>query len=224
MVKHRWTFLLSAFALAVIFSQGSPPVAQAQAPCAFTLGFKALHDQMPDTVGTCLENERFNPANGNSEQRTSGGLLVWRKTDNWTVFTNGNLTWLAGPCGLESRPNAGPTLPWEGKPGSPCLVAVPPVAPTTDGRVPGSVRTIWGLSDQERCYRLGRADKAQDQQAGVTLRPENAPGSLPLPPMPGAGQAGTRTVTSQVFGQGGTTVQCLSAYTDGYTDKPFQPR
>ena len=103
---------------------GESPVALApleQAGCTFTLGFKALRDQIPQVVGTCLENERFNQANGNTEQRTSGGLLVWRKADNWTAFTNGATTWLAGPCGLQTRPNAGPYYAWEGRIGATCF-------------------------------------------------------------------------------------------------------
>ena len=87
--------------------------AQPAAGCGFTLGFKTLRDQIPDVVGGCLENEQFNPGNGNAEQRTSGGLLVWRKSDNWTAFTNGYLTWINGPFGLASRPNAGPLFSWE---------------------------------------------------------------------------------------------------------------
>jgi hypothetical protein len=89
----------------------------AQASCSFTLGFKTLRDiiadQYGDRVGLCLENEHFETATGNSLQRTSGGLLVWRKADNWTAFTDGGTTWLNGPEGLASRPNSGPTFPWE---------------------------------------------------------------------------------------------------------------
>lgn len=80
------------------------------ANCQFILGFKVIHDQIPDIVGDCLENERFNPKNGNTEQRTTahhgrGGLLVWRKSDNWTAFTDGTWTWVNGPYGLQKRLN-----------------------------------------------------------------------------------------------------------------------
>ena len=77
-------------------------------------------------IGDCLENERFNLQNGNAEQRTTGGLLVWRKSDNWTAFTDGATTWLNGPCGLQSRPNTGPNYDWEGQPGSACNLATAP--------------------------------------------------------------------------------------------------
>jgi hypothetical protein len=90
-----------------------PAVTAAQTTCGFRLGFAALRDLIPDVVGECLEDERFNMANGNAEQRTTGGLLVWRKADNWTAFTDGTTTWINGPDGLASRANDGPLFPWE---------------------------------------------------------------------------------------------------------------
>jgi hypothetical protein len=87
--------------------------ASAQPSCTFTLGFQMLRDQMREIVGDCLENEHFNQVNGNAEQRTTAGLLVWRKCDNWTAFTNGTTTWIHGPTGLVTRPNAGPLFPFE---------------------------------------------------------------------------------------------------------------
>ena len=73
--------------------------------CQFVLGFATLRDLIGhDIVGDCLENERY-AANGNSEQRTTGGLLVWRKSDNWTAFTDGYRTWINGPNGLVQRLN-----------------------------------------------------------------------------------------------------------------------
>lgn len=82
-----------------------------QAGCTFQLGFKAIADQIPDRVGQCVEDEHFNVANGNAEQRTTahhgkGGLLVWRKSDNWTAFTDGHWSWVNGPNGLQRRLNA----------------------------------------------------------------------------------------------------------------------
>ena len=108
----------SLFLLIVLLSTwllSTPSLAGAQPRCAFTLGFKALHDLIPRTVGDCLEDEHHNPDNGDGLQQTSGGLLVWRKADNWTAFTDGSTTWLNGPQGLQSRPNAGPPFPWEGQ-------------------------------------------------------------------------------------------------------------
>jgi plastocyanin len=89
-----------------------PAPAPASQPCTFVLGFKALHDMIPDVVGDCTANETHNPQNGDGLQTTARGLLVYRKADNWTAFTNGSMTWINGPCGLQSRPND-QTFPWE---------------------------------------------------------------------------------------------------------------
>jgi hypothetical protein len=66
---------------------------------------------MRDLFGEPLENERY-AANGNSEQRTCNGLLVWRKADNWTAFTDGHRTWVNGPHGVQDRLNT-ERFPWE---------------------------------------------------------------------------------------------------------------
>ncbi|GEM_PF-6942396 len=76
----------------------------AQSAPEFKLGFKALADQIPDVVGTPLENERWG-SNGDSLQQTTTGLMAWRKADNWTAFTNGAMTWINGPAGVQARPN-----------------------------------------------------------------------------------------------------------------------
>lgn len=68
----------------------------------FKLGFKALAEQIPNVVGQPLENEHWG-ANGDSLQRTSTGLMVWRKADNWTAFAHGAGTWIDGPCGVQMR-------------------------------------------------------------------------------------------------------------------------
>jgi hypothetical protein len=92
----------------------APVAPQANANgCAFQLGFKALHDVIPGVVGGCAENETHNPANGDGLQRTAGGLLVWRKADNFTAFTDGYRTWVSGPYGVQQRLNT-EKFPWEG--------------------------------------------------------------------------------------------------------------
>lgn len=92
--------------------------------CSFALGFKMLHDLIPSTVGDCLGDEWHDPDNGDALQQTTSGLLVWRKADNWTAFTDGNLTWINGPQGLQSRPN-GDRFPWE----TPTPPSGPPSSP-----------------------------------------------------------------------------------------------
>jgi hypothetical protein len=83
----------------------SAALAQSAAPCTFVLGFAALHDLLPAVVGNCLDDEQHNPANGDALQQTSAGLLVWRRSDNWTAFTDGYRTWINGPFGVQERLN-----------------------------------------------------------------------------------------------------------------------
>ncbi|HEX2987157.1 MAG TPA: hypothetical protein VHS06_03195 [Chloroflexota bacterium] len=87
------------------------PIAQTQAQPSFKLGFKALADQIPDVVGQPIEDEHWG-ANGDSLQQTTTGLMVWRKADNWTAFTNGSRSWINGPAGAQERGND-ERFPWE---------------------------------------------------------------------------------------------------------------
>ena len=88
------------------------PAPAPAAPPTFKLGFATLAAMIPNIVGQPLENEHFNVANGDSLQQTTTGLMVWRKADNWTAFTNGYMTWINGPYGLQSRLNTA-RFPWE---------------------------------------------------------------------------------------------------------------
>lgn len=78
----------------------------------FKLGFAALADLIPEIVGEPLEDEHHSAESGDGLQKTSTGLMVWRKADNWTAFTDGHQTWINGPNGLEVRLNS-ERLPWE---------------------------------------------------------------------------------------------------------------
>lgn len=80
-------------------------MATAQAAPHFVLGFQYLASQIPSIVGTPLDNEQYDPTSGDSIQHTTTGLMVWRKADNVTAFTNGAMTWLIGPFGLQIRAN-----------------------------------------------------------------------------------------------------------------------
>ncbi len=88
----------------------APPAASA-ADCQFMLGFKTQRDAIPNVVGDCLENQAF-AANGDALQHTTHGLLVWRKADNFTAFTDGFRTWVNGPFGIQERLNSD-RFPWE---------------------------------------------------------------------------------------------------------------
>jgi hypothetical protein len=90
--------------------------------CRFILGFATLHDLLPRVVGQCVDDEQHNPTNGDGLQHTTGmagagGLLVWRKADNWTAFTDGYRTRINGPAGLAKRPNTR-RFAWEANPGN----------------------------------------------------------------------------------------------------------
>ncbi|MGI8916518.1 MAG: hypothetical protein ACR2JY_22560 [Chloroflexota bacterium] len=103
--------LLGAAMLA--FGSGAP-FAQAES-WHFVLGFAHMQAMLPLQVGQCLDNEQHNPANGDAIQHTTGGLLVWRKSDNFTAFTDGAWTWVNGPKGMEYRPNS-ERFSWEANP------------------------------------------------------------------------------------------------------------
>src|SRR3981081_3909232 len=71
--------------------------AEARQSWHFPLGFAPLHDLIPDVVGECIDDEVHDPTTGDALQRTSHGLLVWRKADNWTAFTDGSQSWVNVP-------------------------------------------------------------------------------------------------------------------------------
>ena len=113
------TCILATSAPGLNVQQGftvTPSPVGTTASCDYILGFAALHALIPGQVGTCLQNEQHTPVNGDGLQATTGGLLVWRKADNWTAFTDGYRTWVNGPFGLEERLNS-QHFAWEG-PGS----------------------------------------------------------------------------------------------------------
>jgi glucose/arabinose dehydrogenase len=99
--------------LTAVLALASAPGASAAADgCQFLLGFKTVHDAIPDVVGDCTDNQAF-AANGDAQQHTAQGLLVWRKADNFTAFTDGFRSWVNGPNGIQSRLNT-QRFPWEG--------------------------------------------------------------------------------------------------------------
>lgn len=104
--------LLCTFLVAAAFVAAA--VAVAQAKPEFQLGFEALAEQIPEEVGEPLEDAH--PAEGGKIlQTTTRGLMVWREADNWTGFTDGSRTWVAGPSGVVDRPND-ERLPFESRP------------------------------------------------------------------------------------------------------------
>jgi hypothetical protein len=88
-----------------------PAAVPPPAVCGFTLGFADLRAMIPAEIGWCLTDAAPQP-NGDVQQPTQNGLLVWRKADNWTAFTDGATTWVNGPQGLQHRANS-ERFPWE---------------------------------------------------------------------------------------------------------------
>jgi hypothetical protein len=88
------------------------PAGSALATSEFRLGFATLASMIPQVAGAPVEDEWHNPATGDTLQQTTTGLMVWRKGDNWTAFTDGSRTWINGPHGLQTRLN-GQRFAWE---------------------------------------------------------------------------------------------------------------
>jgi hypothetical protein len=104
----RWITTGLAALLAMLSPAASSPspvqAAPTAATCVLQRGFAELAEVIPDLVGECTGNEQHT-VNGDGVQVTTGGLLVWRKSDNWTAFTDGFNTWINGPGGVVERPN-----------------------------------------------------------------------------------------------------------------------
>ena len=175
-----WLRSIHALALGLVLSipllASQPAATQAQtAGCSFQLGFKVLHDMTPDTVGQCIENEWHNPFNGDGLQRTTHGLEVWRKIDNWTAFTDGYTTWINGPYGLQARLNS-ERFPWE-----PIAAEVPAPPPPDQsstssaggGVVPAPAATATPTPGPGKpSISLGLSDDRVDQGESFTVRLE----------------------------------------------------
>ncbi|HEX2987665.1 MAG TPA: hypothetical protein VHS06_05785, partial [Chloroflexota bacterium] len=123
-MRYTVAAAIAAALFAFVFQAG---VVSADPVPTFQLGFLQLASVIPTVVGQPLEQERYDPIRGDALQRTSSGLLVWRKADNWTAFTDGATTWIYGPNGVESRPND-ERFSWE-QDGGAVVAGAPPAAP-----------------------------------------------------------------------------------------------
>jgi phosphohistidine phosphatase SixA len=95
---------------------GSPAAVASPSPvaCQIVLGFAAMRDLVgASTIGECLETERQIPGNGNAEQRTANGLLVFRALDQRALFVGANQTWITRDGAVVTRPND-QRFEWEG--------------------------------------------------------------------------------------------------------------
>jgi len=187
--------------------------AQAQAPsCDYKLGFKMIADQMPRELGGCLEDEHYNPLNGDALQRTANGLLVWRKLDNFTAFTDGYHTWVNGPFGLQERLNT-ERFDWEAVPppvaaapvpAPPPQYAAPVVAFSIDSTTvaPGQCVTAhWNVANARAVYLLGAGtDSTALSGAGDRLLCPNATTTYTLNVVDLGGATTSRAITVTVSG------------------------
>jgi hypothetical protein len=202
-------------AAVLLLIHGSASVS-GQGSCTFVRGFASLRDLVgAQKVGACLEDERFNGENGNAEQRTTGGLMVWRKADNFTAFTDGGTTWVNGPNGLQSRANA-ERFSWEKDPpasGSAPAAAAPPASareaaqpgrsagpPSGSTTAAGSGATANAASSNSAAENAALA-AAVAAQPTVTATPAvntptPAPTATATPPAPTATATITRTPTA----------------------------
>jgi hypothetical protein len=108
--------MLASLVLVPVLLIGTPQaLAQSGQGCQFVLGFRTLHALIPVVVGACLDDQA-SAANGDALQHTTNGLLVWRKADNFTAFTDGYRSWVNGPNGIQERLNT-QRFAWEANPG-----------------------------------------------------------------------------------------------------------
>jgi hypothetical protein len=117
--------------------------ALASPACRFQLGFAVLQQLLPIRVGQCLDDASYGPS-GDAVQHTTNGLLVWRKSDNWTAFTDGYRTWVAGPNGLQERLNS-QRFRWEANAAGLPVVdtpATPSLPPALALSAPATIRIV----------------------------------------------------------------------------------
>lgn len=131
------TALRRALTIVLLLSTTLPLLAfsstvDAEGP-ALSTDFKALHDMIPGVVGNAVSDIRYDSVG--ATQRTTNGLLVWRRENNSTAFTNGYRTWVNGPYGLQQRLNSD-RFAWERVDGSSVSPASRPVQPPTRLTIP----------------------------------------------------------------------------------------
>lgn len=111
MARHpRFFRLVLVTTVAFVLASLASPLALAEEPCEFRLGFATLREAIirkegRDVVGTCLEDERYD-RRGNATQRTTAGTFTWRKADNRTQFKVGPTTWTVTSQGVEKHAKA----------------------------------------------------------------------------------------------------------------------
>jgi hypothetical protein len=153
-----------------------------------------------ERVGDCTSAAARNEL-GDIVQPTTRGMLTLRMADQVPAFSDGQMTWLYGPNGIESRPN-GSRLAWEGTTSGATPTATPYYAtatptPSTYGQSssygqgqlanpPGQTASSWSQTStqQQQQQQQGSSwpQTGNPQQPGATW-PQNtvAPPSAPIP-------------------------------------------
>ena len=146
--------VLTALVLGFVLALLTAATSQASADCQFLLGFKTIRDFIGhDIIGECLENEHYNDI-GDSNQHTTGGLLAWRKADNWTAFTDGYRTWVNGPNGLQQRLNT-ERFEWEADyaPGGGIATPTPEII-ISDSKLANAAEVMRSTPSGEAAYQV----------------------------------------------------------------------
>ncbi len=145
----RWVCSFACLA-SLIAATGSAQAASApfcqpgQVP-TYQFGFAALHDQLGDGMGEPLECEHPNPQNGDTLQRTAGGLAYWRKATNTPTFTDGYDHWAITAAGLVAWVGASADPPPIGAASTPTAPGCVPVPGSTCLRIDASDADLVGL-------------------------------------------------------------------------------
>ena len=149
-----------------------PPRAGRRADCELKLGFRALASRSPRSSAPAWRTSTSTPPTATAEQRTTahhgqGGLLVWRKADNWTAFTDGYWTWVNGPNGVQRRLNT-ERFDWEA-PAAAQENAAPGVDSPGGAATAPSARWARHYDPEKKLRPPGRVD-GRDERADQRLR------------------------------------------------------
>lgn len=110
MRRHLRALVIASAVMLTLLGAG-PAWAQTTS-CQLAPVFVMLRDQVGrDRMGECVGPMVRNEA-GDMTQPTTRGTLTLRSNDQVVAFSDGQMTWLFGPNGLESRPS-GSRLAWE---------------------------------------------------------------------------------------------------------------
>ena len=137
----RIVLTLSLLATLVV----APGAVSAQTGCQFRGGFAQLRALIPDTVGTCQEDEQYRPDTGQSTQRTSNGTLVWHSVDGALSFSDGFHTWVLDPNGQVQVRNPNERFPFEFNGDGFPIVGQP--APSTNGPCPTTPLSVLAVEN-----------------------------------------------------------------------------